>query len=56
MTDDVMRELVCRAIAMAMERIQQGKYHPPTPEELKIIEKRLSGKTIQKSQVLVKDK
>lgn len=56
MTDEVIRELICKAIAMAMERIQQGKYHPPTMEELKIIEKRLSGKTIQKSKISLKDK
>lgn len=35
MTDETIIRLICKAMALTMERIQQGFYNPPTVEELK---------------------
>ena len=41
MTDEVIRKLISSATALAMERIQRGKYQPPTEKELEAIQKQL---------------
>ena len=41
MKDDVIRKLIHEGIALAMERIQRGKYQPPTEKELEAIQKQL---------------